>query len=158
LLTYQPGLPLKVQRGSVGNEGSVRVEQITYTSVDGTDVPALLAVPTATRAHGCLVYQGGYGQTKDQYPELRAAAAQLGLATFTIDARNTGARGNADKLLAALRTPEALVQMLNDTVVDLRVGLDYLENRPECHHGIAYLGTSFGGVLGALLAPRDHRI
>jgi alpha-beta hydrolase superfamily lysophospholipase len=158
LLTYHPGLPLNVQRVDVGNEGSVRLEQISYTSVDGSKVPALFAVPTARRPRACLVYQGGFGQTKEQYPELRDGAAQLGLATFTVDPRNTGARGSAGKLLAALRTPEALVKMLNDTVVDLRIGLDYLEKRPECHHKIAYLGTSLGGVLGVLLAPRDQRI
>ena len=158
LLKYRPGLPLKVQRSDGGSEGSLRLERITYTSADGTRVPALFAVPTSKPSLGCLVYQGGYGQSKEQFPELRSGAAELGLSTFTIDPRDTGARGSAEKLLAALHTPEALVTLLVDTVVDVRMGLDYLETRPECHHNIAYLGTSFGGVLGVLLAARDRRI
>jgi uncharacterized protein len=158
LLTYRTGLPLNVQRVDAGPEGALRLEQITYTSADGTRVPALFAVPTSKPPRGCLVYQGGYGQTKAQLPELRSGAAALGLATFTIDPRETGARGSVDKLQAAIRTPEALVTMLLDTVVDLRMGLDYLETRAECHHNIAYLGTSLGGVLGVLLAAEDRRI
>jgi hypothetical protein len=59
-------------------------------------------------------------------------------------------------MVPPLKTPETLLAMLLDTVVDLRMGLDYLENRPECRHNIAYLGTSFGGVVGALFGVRTH--
>ena len=48
--------------------------------------------------------------------------------------------------------------MLLDTVTDLRVGLDWLERRPECHSNIAVLGTSFGGTVATHLAAQDDRI
>jgi pimeloyl-ACP methyl ester carboxylesterase len=141
-----------------GREGSVRLEHITYTSVDGERVPALFAIPTASRPLGCLIYQGGLGQTKEQFPDLRKGAAALRLATFTIDPRGGGARGSIARVLAAIKKPETLLEMVLNTVVDLRVGLDYLDRRPECHHNIAYLGTSFGGVVGAILGAQDPRI
>lgn len=158
LLKYRRGVPLHVRVTGRGREGSLRLEQLTYTSVDGSRVPALFAVPTAKRPLGCLVYQGGLGQAKEQFPQLRDSMAGLGLATFTIDPRNSGARGSATKIRRALKKPESFLEMLVDTVVDLRVGLDYLEARPECRRNIAYLGTSFGGAVGVLVAARDDRI
>jgi pimeloyl-ACP methyl ester carboxylesterase len=141
-----------------GREGSLRLERITYTSVDGERVPALFAVPTDNPPLGCLMYQGGLGQTKEEFPQLRQGAAKLRLATFTIDPRNGGARGSAAQMVAALKTPETLRAMVLDTVVDLRIGLDYLESRPECKRNIAYLGTSFGGAVGALFGGQDARL
>ena len=52
-----------------GREGSLRIERITYTSVDGERVPALFAVPTDDPPLGCLMYQGGLGQTKGRKAE-----------------------------------------------------------------------------------------
>jgi pimeloyl-ACP methyl ester carboxylesterase len=104
------------------------------------------------------MYQGGLGQTKEEFPQLRAGAAKLRLATFTIDPRNGGARGSVAQMVAAIQQPETLLAMVLDTVVDLRIGLDYLESRPECHHNIGYMGTSFGGVVGTLLSAQDPRI
>jgi uncharacterized protein len=158
LLKYRPGLPLHVRVTARGRNRSLRLEQITYRSVDGSRVPALFAVGTARRPLGCLIYQGGLGQAKEQFPQLRESVARLGLATFTIDPRNTGARGGARKIRRALEKPESFLEMLVDTAVDLRVGLDYLEARPECRHNVAYLGTSFGGAVGVQVAARDHRI
>ena len=157
-LTYRPGLPLHVHVSNGGREGSLRIERISYTSVDGQRVPALFAIPTDNPPLGCLMYQGGLGQTKEALPQLREGAANLRLATFTIDPRNGGARGSAAQMVAALKTPETLLAMLLDTVVDLRMGLDYLDSRPECRHNIAYMGTSFGGVVGALFGGQDPRL
>jgi pimeloyl-ACP methyl ester carboxylesterase len=151
-------MPVHAHVADGGREGALRLERIRYTSVDGEEVPALFATPTASRPLGCLMYQGGLGQTKEQFPELREGAALLRLATFTIDPRNTGARGSQAQVLAAVARPETLLAMIRDTVVDLRIGLDYLESRPQCHHNIAYLGTSFGGEVGVLFAAQDPRI
>jgi uncharacterized protein len=157
-LTYRPGQPLHVKVSDGGREGALRIERISYTSVDGQRVPALFAIPTNRPPLGCLMYQGGLGQTKEEFPQLRQGAANLRLATFTIDPRNGGARGSVARMVAALKTPETLLAMVLDTVVDLRVGLDYLETRSECHHNVAYMGTSFGGVVGAIFGGQDARL
>jgi pimeloyl-ACP methyl ester carboxylesterase len=136
----------------------VNVQAVSYTTFDGTRVPALLAVSQRVRPRGCLVYQGGIGQVKELSRFLWPGAAALGLATFTIDPRYTGARGSAAELDQAERTPAAIRTEIVDSVRDLRRGLDYLESRPECHGDIGYLGTSFGGILGAALAGDDRRV
>ena len=147
-LTYRSGLPLHVHVADRGHEGSLRLEQVTYASVDGQRVPALFAVPTDREPLGCLMYQGDLGQTKEGFPDLRSGAAALRLATFTIDPRHAGARGSRAQALRAVKRPETLLEMVLDTVVHLRMGLDYRQRRPECRENVGYIGTAFGGAVG----------
>lgn len=158
VLTYRPGVLFHVHVARGPREASLRVQLITYSSVDGQRVPALFAIPTANTPLGCVLYQAGLGTNKEAFPQLWRGLGKLRLATFTTDPRNGGARGSVAEMEAAIKTPQSLLAMVLDTVVDLRVGLDYLETRPECHHNIAYLGTSFGGVVGAIFAGEDTRI
>jgi fermentation-respiration switch protein FrsA (DUF1100 family) len=157
-LTYKPGVALHASATDGGVTGDVHAEQVSYTSVDGQTVPALFTTPASRKPQGCLVYQGGFAQTKEQAPGLRSGAAALGLATFTIDPRNVGGRGSLDQAIAAIKQPEALRAMILDTVADVRVGLDYLESRPECHHNLAFMGTSFGAIVGSITAGQDSRV
>jgi pimeloyl-ACP methyl ester carboxylesterase len=157
-LSYAPGTDLAVQLAGSSTEGALRVQQLEYTSVDGTQVPALFAVPTGKPPLGCLIFVPGFGSTKEAVPELRQGLARLRLATFSIDARNVGARGGPEQAAAAIRTPEGIRKMLLDTVADLRVGLDWLEQQPECHSNIAVLGTSFGATVATHLAAQDRRV
>jgi pimeloyl-ACP methyl ester carboxylesterase len=155
---YRTGLPLHAHVTDGGRDGPLRLDQITYVSADGQTVPALFAVPTGRKPRGCLMYQGGFGQTREEAPGVRKGAAALGLATFTIDPRDAGSRGGVTQALAAIKKPESLLAMVLGTVADLRMGLDYLQSRPECRDNIAYLGTSFGAVVGALFAGQDPRL
>lgn len=158
VLTYRPGVPLHLHVARGPREPSLRVQLITYSSVDGQRVPALFAIPTADSPLGCVMYQAGLGTAKEAFPQLWQGLAKLRLATFTTDPRNGGQRGGLAQMEAAIKTPQTLLAMVLDTVVDLRVGLDYLETRPECHHNIAYMGTSFGGVVGAIFGGQDARL
>jgi pimeloyl-ACP methyl ester carboxylesterase len=158
VLTYRAGVDLNVQRFEIQTEGSLRVEHIQYTSVDGQRVPALFAVPTEHAPLGCLIFVPGFAQPKEALPKVREGFGKLRLATFTIDARNVGARGGVERATAAVKDAEGVRAMLLDTVTDLRVGLDWLERRPECRSNIAVLGTSFGGMVATLLAAQDDRI
>lgn len=157
-LTYEPGLPLHAQVADSGREGALRLEQVTYASADGKRVPALFALSADREPLGCLVYQGRLGQTKEELPELRGGAAAPRLAAFTIHSRHAGARASRARALRAMNKPKTLLAMLRGTVVDLRMGLDYLMRRPECRDNVAYLGSSFGGAVGVLFAAQDRRI
>jgi uncharacterized protein len=156
---YDRGRPLRPVVAHRARRKTVRVERITYVAADGQRVPALFAVPRVQEPRGCLIYQGGLGTKKEAAAPLWPGLAALGLATFTMDARYTGARaGTAEPLARAVRDADKIVAMLRDNIVDLRRGIDYLESRPECHHNVGYLGTSMGAVLGASLAGADDRV
>lgn len=155
---YDRRAPLHLETQSLGRQGDVDVRRVTYTSFDGARVPALLAVPRGQPSSGCLIYQGGVGQPKETAKALWPGAAALGLSTFTIDLRATGERGSTGEVKTILGSAGKIKRTLRDDVVDLRRGLDVLARRPECKGRVGYLGTSNGGVLGALLAGRDRRV
>lgn len=158
LLRYQPGLRLDPDRSPRAREGTLRVSRIGYRSVDGDRVPALLAVPTHARPLGCVIIQGGLSTPKEATADLRQALAVARLASFTIDPRNVGERGSAEELEAAVSSPEGLRALLVATVVELRLGVDYLSRRRICRDNIAFMGSGFGAVAGAILAAQDRRI
>jgi pimeloyl-ACP methyl ester carboxylesterase len=158
VITYRPGVALDVTRSASVAEGPLRVEQLEYSSVDGQRVPALFAVPAEHAPLGCLILVPGFAATKESQPSLREGLAKLRLATFTIDARHVGARGGVEQAKAVVKQAEGVRSMLLDTVTDLRVGLDWLAQRPECHSNIAVLGTSFGATVATHLAAQDRRV
>jgi dienelactone hydrolase len=156
---YDRDRPLRPRVVDARSTPNFTVQRITYAASDGTRVPALLAVPRHPEPSGCLMYQGGLGTKKEAAFRIWPAATALGFATLTIDPRHTGARASkSEPLDDVLRSPDRVVSTLRENVVDLRRGLDYLERRPECRHKVGYLGTSLGGILGALLAGDDSRI
>jgi pimeloyl-ACP methyl ester carboxylesterase len=152
---YRAGLDLHVRRSAVRREGALRVEELHYTSVGGRRVAASLAVPAASPPLGCLIYQGDIGPAAESLADVRAGMATLRLATFSIEPR--GGAGSA-ATAAAVRQPEGLRALLLDTVDDLRVGLDDLQRRPECHANVGVLGTALGGAIATLLAAQDRRV
>jgi pimeloyl-ACP methyl ester carboxylesterase len=158
VLGYRSGVRLSLQQTGRRREGVLRVEQFTYASVDGSRVPAQLAIPTDKPPRGCLIFVPGFTQPKEASPELRQRLALLRLATFSIDARDVGARGSAELAVQTSKRPEGVRDMLLGTVADLRVGLDYLERRRECHANVGVLGISFGGSVATHLAAQDRRI
>lgn len=156
-----PAIPLCPVVKDLGPHGTVALQGITYKATDGTDIPALLALPPAGHAtSACVIYQPPLGQNKEDAAPLWPGAVALGIAVFTIDTRDAGARPKMPGTIANVvkTSPTGTAALLHDTVVDLRRGVDYLETRPECHHSIGYFGTSLGGILGALLCGDEIRI
>jgi pimeloyl-ACP methyl ester carboxylesterase len=141
-------------------DGPVNVQRIVYQTFDRTRVPALFAVPRTTGAtRGCLIFEGGLGSTKEQVAPVWPGAARLGLATFSIDFRDHGERAPSPRVLAAaLQQPAAIAAVVRGSVLDLERAVAYLDSRPECHHRIAYLGGSFGGIIGSEVAALDPRV
>lgn len=155
---YDRTRPLRPVVIDLGRRDGVSVERITYTAADGERVPALFALPRGGKTQGCLIYQGGLATKKEAAAPLWPGAAALGLATFTIDPRYTGARANKAGMASALSDPDRIGSLLRNYVVDLRRGLDYLERRPACRRNVGYLGVSLGAIFGALLAGADERV
>jgi pimeloyl-ACP methyl ester carboxylesterase len=138
-------------------ENLVSVHRVVYPSERGTRVPALVAIPRADTVRGCLIWEYGLGSRKEDSAIVWPGAAQLGLATFSIDLRNHGER-ETTPLPRVMEDPSAIAEMVRGSVQDLRSGLDYLEAQPYCRGNIAFGGVSLGGIIGTLLAAGDDRV
>jgi pimeloyl-ACP methyl ester carboxylesterase len=141
-------------------DGLVNVQTITYrSSFDGSRVAALVAIPRGVPSCGCVIWQFGYGSTKEDSSLGWQGFASLGLTTVSIDFRYHGARASgAAETEQVLTNPCILPKLIRGTVGDLHSLIDYLEKQPYCSRNIAYGGVSLGGAIGTILAATDKRV
>jgi cephalosporin-C deacetylase-like acetyl esterase len=141
-------------------EGLVDVHTVTYrSSFDGSHVTALVALPRAVTSRGCVIWQFGYGSTKEEASLAWQGLASLGLTTFGIDLRDHGARASSAAQTERVRLdPSLYAEVIRGTVGDLHSAIDYLEKQPYCRGNVAYAGVSLGGAIGAILAATDDRV
>ncbi len=151
--------PLYTTVAASGNRGAVRVETVTYTTFDGTRVPALFAIPRAEAPRGCLIWEDGLGSRKESVEALWDGASRLGLAMLTIDLRDNGERATSPlQLPQTVRDPARVKAMVTGTVQDLKRATDFLYSQPICHHNIGYAGLSLGGMIGSVFTAQESRI
>jgi len=99
-----------------------------------------------------VLWEGGLGYELSEF-SLPPALRDAGYAWFSVEPRFSGPQASRQA-----REPKPLLRMIRDNVIDLRRGIDYLERSGECLEDIGYVGGSFGGLLGALLAGTDERV
>ncbi|MCW3050306.1 MAG: hypothetical protein JWO74_4590 [Solirubrobacterales bacterium] len=138
-------------------EGDVSVARLTYSASDGGRLPAVLVTPRGFSPRGCLIWQNGLNERKEDPAEIWHRAARLGLAVLTVDLPGDGIGAGAPGDIAAV-DPRHLAALIDGWVSDLGRAVADLEGRPECRRNIGYVGLGLGGMIGSLLAGRDPRI
>lgn len=148
---YDAARPLAVKVVATSARGSIRIEELTYASPHGGDVPALLVVPNNGRKNAGLVFaHWGLGD-RHTFLEEAIDLASLGAVSILIDAANTRPGGKTEDA----QYPEALAQ----TVVDLRRAVDLLTARGDVDaRRIGFVGLSMGSHVGGILSGIERRI
>lgn len=157
---YDGTAPLEVRTGDESAEiipdarkGDVRVTSMSYASPKGGRVPALLFVPTREGQHAGLIVQHGMPGGKDELWLDALELARLGAVVIAIDA--PFARRDGEPVAFTPRDREEQVQL----IIDFRRAVDLLHSRPDVDPDrIGYLGYSYGGAMGGLLAGVELRI
>jgi dienelactone hydrolase len=153
LFDYDAGAPLALRTVSTRRVGTLTFQEITYASPKGGRVPATLIVPDGPGPFaGILLMHGMPGNRTATFPEAETLARR-GAVTLAIDAPFARRRGEAARLSA--RDREEQVQL----IVDWRRGVDLLTARPHVDpKRLAYVGHSYGGAMGGLLAGVEKRL
>jgi dienelactone hydrolase len=153
LFDYDARSPLGVRVVSTRKSGALTVQEITYASPKGGRVPATLLIPEGRGPFaGILFMHGMPGNRTATFPEAETLARR-GAVTLSIDAPFARRRGEAARLSA--RDREEQVQL----IVDWRRGVDLLTARPDVDpKRLAYVGHSYGGAMGGLLAGVEKRL
>lgn len=158
LFDYDPKAPLDLQVVSTEKKEGLTQQQITYVSPKGGRVPALLTIPDGPGPFaGVLLLHGAPGTFERMRPEAEALA-KLGAVSLAINAPfSRGDRlGKSEEMLYLDERDQIDQVQLN---VDLRRGVDLLLARPDVDkERLAYVGRSFGGAQGGLLAGIEKRI
>jgi uncharacterized protein len=153
---YDDRAPLDVRTGDeirALTSADVRVTSITYRSPKGGRVPALLFIPARGGPHAGLVVQHGMPGDKDDFALDAIDLARLGAVVIVIDA--PFARREGEPVAFTRRDRAEQVQL----IIDLRRAVDLLRSRRDVDpYRIGYIGISYGGSMGGLLAGVEHRI
>lgn len=153
---YDASAPLDVQVTSTEKRAGVTVQALTYASPHGGRVPATLIVPDGQGPFaGMLFMHGAPGDHQRMIPEAEGLARK-GTVSLLIDAPfNRGDRKGREPLTFTEQDRKEQIQL----IVDLRRGVDLLTARPDVDpKRLGYLGISFGGAMGGLLAGVEKRV
>ena len=153
---YDRRAPLDVRVESRAVKDGVAVETLSYASPKGGRVPAALVAPASQgRFAGLLLMHGMPGDYKPLLPEAEALARR-GAVCLLIDAPfSRPGRANQWPLHFDERDRDDQIQL----IVDLRRGVDLLLSRPDVDpRRLGYLGVSYGGAMGGLLAGVETRL
>lgn len=164
-LRYQPALPAERNAfaydtaapiGLVATQESqangVTVSRITFRSAKGGDATGYLAVPTGRGPFPALVLQHGMpGGARGIIGDARMAN-EHGVILIALNAHWNDRSGDVINFTA--RDSAEQVRL----IVDIRRAVDYLISRPDVDRNrIAYMGVSYGGAMGALVAGVEPR-
>jgi len=151
---YDSRAPLDIQVESTEKRDGVTLQTLTYASPRGGRVPAALIVPDGPGPFAGMLFMHGAPGTYDRMIPEAETLARRGTVALLINAPFS--RGGARSLLRFDRQDyEDQVQL----IVDLRRGVDLLLARPDVDpKRLGYLGRSFGGATGGLLAGVETRL
>jgi hypothetical protein len=156
LFDYDPGVPLDVVvDGRESQEGLERIS-LSYASPAGGRVPAYLYVPAAPGPHPGMLMMHGLPGDRTSMDPLAANYARMGAVILSISApfaRPDGSR--AEPVTFTSRDRDEQIQLIQD----LRRGIDLLVERDDVDADrLGYVGGSYGGAMGGLLAGVEDRI
>jgi dienelactone hydrolase len=156
LFDYHRELPLNIEESDVKREQSHTRIDLSYESPAGGRVGAYLYVPEAPGPHAGLLLMHGMPGNREQLDILAVQYVARGAVVLVIDApfaRDIDRRRDPVTFTAQDRHEQ--IQLIQD----LRRGVDLLLQRPDVDPDrIGYLGGSYGGAMGGLLAGVEHRI
>jgi len=156
---YDQNFPLEVSVDTLSD----RTFHITFTSVHGKRVPALLSLPEQGEApYPVVIAQHGLGDHKGvdymQYGD--KILSEHGFAVMRIDFELHGERKsqNFDRSMIQ-KYPYTFTNVLSQTVFDLRRVTDYLDSRSDIDaNHTAFLGISLGGIAGTVFCGVEARV
>jgi len=156
LFAYDTQAPLDVQEVSRSQKEGVTIIDLTYASPMGGRVPATLVLPDGPGPFAGMLYQHGMPSTRQPLIPGAVTYARMGAVVLLIDAPFARPEhGDAEALTFTEQDRREQIQL----IVDLRRGVDLLLSRPEVDpQRLAYVGISYGGAMGGLLAGVENRL
>jgi poly(3-hydroxybutyrate) depolymerase len=157
LFAYDAAAPLDIREEKRWRDGGVTVTDFNYASPRGGRVPATLVVPDGAGPFAGLVFMHGHGGYRRNLLARAETYARLGAVGILISAPSN--RPEHDNYLPIFFRGEPDSREQIQLIVDLRRAVDILLAQPEVDpQRVGYVGSSYGGAMGGLLAGVEGRI
>ncbi len=151
MFEYDQSASLDIQEVSRRKEGGLTVINITYASPKGGRVPATLIIPQGRDPFAGIIMQNSMEL------EFGMRYARHGAVVIYVDPPSFRPQDTVPRGILTLTEQDREEQI--QLIIDLRRAIDLLEERPDVDPDrIAYLGVSYGGTMGGLLAGVEHRL
>ena len=155
LFDYDARAPIGLQTVSTEKQGTLTVQEITYASPKGGRVTATLIVPDGPGPFAGILLMHGLPGHRDIVFAEAETLAKRGAVTLSIDAPFARPDYQGSPVQFTPQDVDRQVQL----IVDWRRGVDLLASRADVDpKRLAYVGLSYGGAMGGLLAGVEKRI
>ncbi|HXE56809.1 MAG TPA: alpha/beta fold hydrolase [Gemmatimonadales bacterium] len=153
VFSYDRSAPLDLRDSLLGTDSGIALHAISYASPKGGRATGVMLVPQRPGPHAGIIFQHGMpGSARGTVPHIRRLAA-LGAVVVAIDAPFARRGGSP------VTFTEADSSMQVQLIVDLQRAVDLLLARRDVDPGrLAYIGRSYGGAMGALVAGVERRL
>ena len=157
LFAYDATAALDIQEEKRWRAGGVTVIDFNYASPRGGRVPATLVVPDGAGPFAGVVFMHGHGGYRHDLLPRAETYARLGAVGILISAPSN--RPADDNLWPTVFRGEQDGREHIQLIIDLRRAVDVLLVRFDIDpQRLAYVGSSYGGAMGGLLAGVEDRI
>ncbi len=155
LYDYDQSAPLDIDVVATQKRGEITVQDIAYASPKFGKVTAYLVIPPGSGPFaGLLFVHWGQGN-RDQFLDEAVALAGMGVVSLSMDAPHV----RPHHWRSQDQTPEAALTAHIQLIIDMRRGIDLLQDRPDVDQArIGYVGHSLGATKGGILAAVDKRV
>jgi dienelactone hydrolase len=156
LFTYDEEMPLDIREVSRSREEGVTLVDLTYSSPMGGYVPATLVQPDGKGPFAGIIYQHGMPSIRQTLIPSAITYARMGAVVVMIDAPfSRPEHGSPEPVTFTKQDRDEQIQL----IIDLRRAVDLLLARPDVDpQRLAYIGISYGGAMGGLLAGVEDRL
>jgi|GEM_PF-385147 len=156
LFEYDRGLPLGTREVRRWEEDGLTFVDLLYESPKEGQVPATLIEPPGAGPFAGVIIQHGLPSRRQAQYELGKLHANLGAVVVLIDAPFARPE-NRNRRPVTLTEQDRRDQI--QLIVDLRRAVDLLAARDDVDPDrLAYVGVSYGGAVGGLLAGVEDRL
>lgn len=159
LFEYDREAPLDPEREMLISNQLYERYHISFQSTNNQRVTGWLTMPArGKKPFPCIMVGHGLGGSKQDFEMIYDYLATRGYATLALDAQYHGER-KVEGMDILGRRYHTMREVLMQSVVDNRRGLDYLETLPDIDRArTGYLGISMGVLIGAPFVSIDKRI
>lgn len=158
LFDYDQQAPLDIREVTSWREGNANWIDLTYASPKGGRVPATLIVPDGRGPFAGVILMHGMPSNRQEMVGVGRQYADRGAVVMFIDAPFARPE-NVDRPEGTPTFSEQDREEQIQLTVDLRRAVDLLVARPDVDPDrLAYVGISYGGTMGGLLAGVEHRL
>lgn len=157
LFEYDNSIRAANHHSTIHSSPYFEIEAISIPSPIHGDIPGYFIMPSGEGPFPAVLFLHPAVKTKDHFLADARKLARLGFASLLIDAPM--ARPEPLRQAGSLAHPERERELYQQTVLDLRRCIDFLESSAKIsQEKIGFVGQNYGAALGAVLAGVDKRI